>query len=283
MPDPDAQARAPLILLGTAQEWLARSLETVLAPRGYRVLKVYTARSVLDTATKMAPDAVVLDLELPESDGLSVCRALRAEGRVSECTPILLTTTGPATRQQRLEVLRAGAADLQSQPMDPDEFMLRLEAHLRYKLAAERFRNEGLIDSRSGLYNLTGLLRRAGEVQADAARRGLSTVCVAFAPDATYANGDRLAQAFRKHGRASDVIARLNGAEFAVVASGADGGATVRLTERMTRALEREVGPAVHLAAGYHSVRPERDDRIEPMALVEAARAALRSVLTKRA
>lgn len=283
MPKRDVPPGVPLILLAKAQEWFARSLEAVLAPRGYRVVKAYTGENALQMATEMRPDAIILDLDLPEMGGMAVCRTLRVEGRVSDSTPILLTAAGPTTRQQRLDAFRAGACELQGQPVDPDEFLSRLHARLRCKFDADRQREISLVDIGSGLYNLAGVLRRAAEMQADAARRGAATACVAFAPEPGPQDGQRLADAFRTHGRASDAVARLDVAEFAVVAGDTDRFGAVRVADRLTRAVERAVGAGTRLRSGYHAMHHDRVSRMDPIALVDGARSALRESLHRSA
>ena len=76
----DAAARTdsqPLVLVANAEQWFARSLESVLTGHGYRVLRAQTALQTLEFARRSRPHAVVIDTHLPESDGIALCRALR--------------------------------------------------------------------------------------------------------------------------------------------------------------------------------------------------------------
>src|ERR1700677_1632141 len=66
----------PLVLIATDQEWAARSLETLLGPNGYAVLRAYNGRQAVELARSAQPDVVIIDLRLGEGDGLDVCRAL---------------------------------------------------------------------------------------------------------------------------------------------------------------------------------------------------------------
>src|SRR5438552_14864983 len=65
---PDAASHPPLVLLANAQEWFSRSLESILRPAGYAVLKVYTASDAMETARRTLPDVLILDTELPDAN-----------------------------------------------------------------------------------------------------------------------------------------------------------------------------------------------------------------------
>ena len=147
----------PVVLLASRDEVFARSLESVLAPAGFAILRAYTARSAQDQARRTRPDAVVLATDLEDPSGLELCRQLRADRAVSVSTPIVLTEPGTATRQSRIDALRAGADQLWSQPMDTEEFALRLAVGVRAKRDADHARSAALLDERSMFWNQAGL------------------------------------------------------------------------------------------------------------------------------
>ena len=105
MPDRDMSQRPPLVLIANDQEWSARSLESILAPNGYAVLRAYTGIQALERARTARPDLVILDAQMPDVHGVDVCRELRGDPRFSATTPIIITTAGPSGRTQRLELL----------------------------------------------------------------------------------------------------------------------------------------------------------------------------------
>ena len=74
-----SEPRSPLVLVANDQEWSLRSLESILQPHGYEVLRAYTGRQALERARAARPDVIILDSEMPDMRGLDVCRALRAE------------------------------------------------------------------------------------------------------------------------------------------------------------------------------------------------------------
>src|SRR6202012_5833438 len=83
--------------------------------------------AALSEVTTSVPDAVVLDVGLPDIDGLEVCRLLRREGNR---VPVLMLTARAAV-SDRIDGLDAGADDYLVKPFDVDELKARLRALLR--------------------------------------------------------------------------------------------------------------------------------------------------------
>ena len=99
---------------------------------GYRVLTAYDGVEALRVARESNPDLVVLDLMLPDVDGLEVCRTLRHESDV----PIIMLTAR-TTDQDKLTGLDSGADDYVTKPFSPKELAARVRAVLR-RLPGER-------------------------------------------------------------------------------------------------------------------------------------------------
>ncbi|TET57035.1 MAG: response regulator transcription factor [Dehalococcoidia bacterium] len=99
---------------------------------GYRVLIAYDGVEALRVARESNPDLVVLDLMLPDVDGLEVCRTLRHESDV----PIIMLTAR-TTDQDKLTGLDSGADDYVTKPFSPKELAARVRAVLR-RLPGER-------------------------------------------------------------------------------------------------------------------------------------------------
>ena len=292
----DAKARRPpLVLLAGAEEWSSRSLASILSPQGYAILRAYVDRQTIELARAARPDAILMDVGLPESGAVTVCRELRNGAGVPASTPIILVAPGTETRQQRLEALRAGATEYWGQPLDTEEVVLRLEHLVAAKQDVDRARDEGLRDEATGLYNARGLTQRLRELHALASRRHGPLACVVFAleqPDLRKPAGvregprasDLMAQALAATSRGSDVIARLGTAEFAVVAPESDvAGATV-MAERLVAALQRlatEQGAtaAPVVRAGLDGVADFGQSGIDPTDLLRRANEALQSAV----
>ena len=105
---------------------LCRMLEQYLAQGGYDVTSRHTAEEGLAEQRRRMPDAVILDLMLPDASGLDVCTRLREAGGV----PILmLSARGEAT--DRIVGLELGADDYLPKPFEPRELLARLRTILR--------------------------------------------------------------------------------------------------------------------------------------------------------
>jgi len=297
MPDAAGAARPAVILIATKQEWATRSLESILAPRGYVVLRSYTARRTLERALRDRPDIIVLDAQLPDANGDDLCRALRTRHIVGDGTPILLTLPRPATRHDRVAALRAGAWGCLSEPFDAEEVLALIGTFGAAKLAADRARVAGLVDEETGLYNVRGLTRRAREVASHASRAHAALACVVLAPDAEVlepdvAPGDlpptvlqHVTRALKSAGRRSDVVGRLGPSAFVVVALDADATQARRLAERLGQAIVGGVDPPgepppFRLQVGCHGVADFHAATMDAVELILHATAALRKART---
>jgi diguanylate cyclase (GGDEF)-like protein len=286
---------APLVLIANDQEWSARSLESILGPNGYAVVRAYTGQQALERARTSQPDIIILDAQMPDMHGFEVCRSLRSDPRFSSTTPIVITTSGPSGRTQRLEAYRCGAWEFLGQPLDGEALLLKLGTFLESKRQVDILREENLLDSGTGLYNMRGLARRAREIGADATRRREALACVVFAPETDLddddAGDDELARmsdqvgaVFREVGRVSDAIGRLGTTEFAVIApaTGTDG--ALRLVDRLGGAVEATRIPvrggerSVRIKAGYCAVPDFADAAVDATELLLRATTALRDL-----
>jgi DNA-binding response OmpR family regulator len=97
-----------------------------LEREGFAVLCAYDGRRALDLARQRRPDLIVLDLMLPQVDGLDVTRIIRADSRVP-----LIMLTARTTEHDKLLGLDLGADDYVTKPFSPRELMARVRAVLR--------------------------------------------------------------------------------------------------------------------------------------------------------
>ncbi len=103
------------------------ALRRALLLDGYEVVPAPTGQEGLLKAETDVPDAIILDLGLPDIDGMEVCRRLRSTGNR---TPILMLTARDAV-EDRVEGLEAGADDYLVKPYDVRELQARLRAIMR--------------------------------------------------------------------------------------------------------------------------------------------------------
>jgi two-component system response regulator MprA len=106
---------------------LRDALRRALVLVGYETILVENGEAALDEVAMSEPDAVVLDIGLPDVDGLEVCRRLRGSGKR---VPVLMLTARDAVAD-RIDGLDAGADDYLVKPFDVGELRARLRALMR--------------------------------------------------------------------------------------------------------------------------------------------------------
>jgi len=112
---------------------VSASLERALRLEGYEVETAADGTAALHALALASPDAVILDLGLPDMDGLEVCRRLRSAG---DDSPVLMLTARDAVND-RVQGLDAGADDYLVKPFALAELLARLRALLRRRSEGE--------------------------------------------------------------------------------------------------------------------------------------------------
>jgi two-component system, OmpR family, KDP operon response regulator KdpE len=105
---------------------IRRALRVVLKDAGFEVVETADAKEALDAAAVRPPDAAIVDLVLPDGDGIDVTRQIR---EWSEMPILVLSAVGE--EEQKVRALEAGADDYVTKPFGPNELIARLRAALR--------------------------------------------------------------------------------------------------------------------------------------------------------
>ncbi|HEY1597092.1 MAG TPA: response regulator transcription factor [Thermoleophilaceae bacterium] len=121
------------VLVADDERAVRESLRRALVLEGYDVELASGGREALDSVGAGRADVVVLDVLMPDIDGLEVCRRLRQGG---DRVPVLMLTARDAV-SDRVEGLEAGADDYLVKPFDLDELIARLRALLRRTLGTD--------------------------------------------------------------------------------------------------------------------------------------------------
>ncbi|MEJ1968237.1 MAG: response regulator transcription factor [Rhizomicrobium sp.] len=124
-------ARLPRILIVDDEPQIRRFLRTGLPPHGYDCIEAATAAEAMAVFTKSKPEAVILDLGLPDQDGFTVIERIRA----SALTPIVVLSARDDV-EGKVKALELGADDYVTKPFDMMELLARLKAALRHGLQA---------------------------------------------------------------------------------------------------------------------------------------------------
>ena len=289
MSDPSSDERPPTVLLVSDHDWLALALGSAAAGWGYTVGRASSVAQALHVADALNPDVVFVDAWIGGARDTRVppARALRDAGAITPATPVLSFSADALTREERLAAMDGGVWDVIELPVDTPVLRLRLASWLAGKRYADRLERASLHDREAPIYNLRGLLSRARELGADAARGGTPLACVAIAVTAARLRaadqavsirteetmeGERLRAAWSASGRASDVIGRVGRAEFVVLAPRTGAAGARVLADRLCRAHDGDPGA---LRTTVVSLEPTPSGADDAVALVSRAMASL--------
>ena len=149
-------ADKPRILVCDDEHQILRALRVILRDAGYEALPASTGEEALDVAAVGRPDAAIIDLVLPDLDGIELCRRLREWTRMP-----LIVLSAVGEEDAKVRALAAGADDYVTKPFGPRELIARLQANLR---RIDPDPEESLIEAGDLEVDLASrTVRRAGE------------------------------------------------------------------------------------------------------------------------
>ena len=122
----------PLVLVVEDEPQMRRFIRASLTSHGYRIVEAELAAEAMRLATSHNPDLVLLDLGLPDGDGLTLTRELRGWSKV----PILVVSAR-GREEDKVEALDAGADDYLTKPFGVNELLARMRVALRHARTAE--------------------------------------------------------------------------------------------------------------------------------------------------
>jgi two-component system KDP operon response regulator KdpE len=125
-PDDPSTAARPRVLVVDDEPQIVRALKVVLREAGFDTVAAETASQALDIAAVHPPEAAIIDLVLPDGDGIDVTRRLR---EWSEMPILVLSAVGE--EDQKVRALEGGADDYITKPFGARELVARLQAALR--------------------------------------------------------------------------------------------------------------------------------------------------------
>jgi two-component system KDP operon response regulator KdpE len=149
-------ARAPKILVVDDESQIRTLLKATLGRAGYAVVEAANAREALSAKSIDKPDLVLLDLGLPDRDGLELVELLRGDPRSA-----LIVVSARDQTEQKVAALDLGADDYVTKPFDTEELLARVRASLRQRLASEAERQ--VVEAGAVIIDLLGrTVRRDG-------------------------------------------------------------------------------------------------------------------------
>ena len=150
-------AKPPKVLVVDDEPQIRVLLKATLGRAGYAVAEAGNAREAVNAKAIDKPDLILLDLGLPDRDGLELVNVLRGEPRSA-----LIVVSARDQIEQKVAALDLGADDYITKPFDTEELLARVRASLRQRLASEAERQ--VVEAGSVTIDLLArTVRRDGE------------------------------------------------------------------------------------------------------------------------
>jgi two-component system sensor histidine kinase/response regulator len=111
---------------------------TMLRNAGYEVMPTTSGAQALERVRVQPPDLILLDLMMPEMDGIEVCQRLKADALTRQIPVIFLTASNEM--EHLVKGFEVGAVDYVTKPFNPPELLARVRTHIELKQARERLR-----------------------------------------------------------------------------------------------------------------------------------------------
>jgi len=151
-------ASEPLVLVIEDEPQLVRFLRATLPPHGYRMVDAATAAQGIVEATSRTPDLVLLDLGLPDLDGVEVVRRIREWS-----TMPIVVVSARGQEADKVEALDAGADDYLTKPFGTSELLARMRVALRHSSRVDESKQAVLVTGDLRIDLAARVVQRRGE------------------------------------------------------------------------------------------------------------------------
>lgn len=283
---PDADSRTPVILVADDEPVNLALIKRRLEWEEYRVETAEDGGQAVESAKRLLPDLIILDVMMPVLDGLQACRLLKEDPLTRDIPVIFLSALDDT--DTKVNGLALGANDYISKPFRVEELLARVAVAIRLKRerdllqeSAEELRRRAeaasemsMTDALTGLLNRYGLRRALQRELSEARRYTRPLSCLLLDIDYFksindthgHAAGDaalmQAARVLTESVRGSDVVCRYGGEEFLVVAPETDARGAHALAEKIRLAIssrlfgDGERAFALTLSAGVAELHP---------------------------
>ena len=233
---------------------LLRLIVKIVSSAGHHVSQAENGRQARDLILREPPDLVVCDWDMPELDGLELCRQIRRQPLAQYVYFVLLT--GKSGGDDMVEGLGAGADDFVTKPINRAVLLARLEAGSRVLRMERQLRMASEQDPLTGVLNRRAFHERFVQEWERAARYGHPLSCVMVDLDFFkrindthgHAAGDAtltaVASLLKDECRPSDVLCRYGGEEFCVLLTETNEAGAAQWAERVRAAISGAAIPA---------------------------------------
>lgn len=219
------------------------ALAELMREEGYRVHTAYSGAEALAALHVEIPDLVLADVCMPGGDGFQLIDRMRTDAETSDIPVMFMSALSAASH--RIRGLEIGADDYIAKPIDLDELMARVRAHLRRQRKLRRLQTDRVTDELTGVLNRRGLFEALERERSRLRRTGGPLSVAVLDVDRFKAINDRfghaggdealraVARALSASVRPFDYVGRIGGDEFALVLPATDEAAAEALASRL--------------------------------------------------
>jgi diguanylate cyclase (GGDEF)-like protein len=219
----------PLILIVDDNQQNLQMLGSILKDKGYRPAMAQDGIKALEFVQKKRPDMILLDIMMPDMDGITVCHQLKKQDSTQKIPVIFITALSETS--EKLRAFKAGGVDYITKPFVAEEVLARINVHIELKRALEKLEKMSITDELTGVFNRRFAYEILGKQIKMANKGGYSFVICYLDVDNlkkindTYdhAEGDKLINTVVNSLKAvlstSDYLFRMGGDEFLILFS----------------------------------------------------------------
>ncbi len=121
----------PIVLVADDRIENLKLIEAILLPLGYNIITVNNGKQAIDKIKTIEPDIALINVLMPEVDGIEVCRLIKADKQTSTIPVIIITALDDT--ESKIMALSAGADEFLTKPIDRSELILRIKNLLKIK------------------------------------------------------------------------------------------------------------------------------------------------------
>ena len=220
-----------------------------LAGEPVELHSAYSSADGLSQAGTILPDLILLDVDMPDTDGFEVCRRLKALPATMNIPVVFLT--GAGSTEEKIRGLELGAVDYVTKPFEPAELRARVRAALRTKYLLDLLNKKAMIDGLTGLWNRT-YFDQTLAAQLSLARRSGQPVAVVLGDldhfkeindRCGHLTGDEalriVSACMQATCRIEDVVCRFGGEEFGIIVPNTPSDRALIMAERLRKNIEK--------------------------------------------
>jgi len=189
---PPKPTRVPHLLVVDDRIVELRLLLEMIQHMGYRISVAFNGQQAYQRAQALLPDLILMDVQMPDLNGISACRMIRNNPATKHIPVIFLSAAGEL--ENRLEGLSSGGVDYITKPYSPEEVIARISVHLRHLQSTDTTTGAELVHSNGVLQHDQTLVNAVCACLRDRLATPLSTEQLAKIFNT---NEKRLSRAFR--------------------------------------------------------------------------------------